>query len=115
MTTIHCSHHWIIETPKGPVSNGRCKLCGEEKEFSNSVETRGGWTPSTQTTQTPGTKLTIISGPLRGWRCIHQADVLHKSLDSPVPVPAFRVHLVTEDGEPDRSVVLGCHSVKVGW
>ena len=44
MTTTHCSHHWIIETPKGPVSKGRCKLCGEEKEFSNSAETRGGWT-----------------------------------------------------------------------
>jgi len=67
-------------------------------------------------TQQPGTKLTIISGTLRGRRCIHEADVLDKSVDSPaVPVPAFRVHLVTEDGEPDRSVVVGCHSVRVGW
>jgi len=66
-------------------------------------------------TQQPGTKLTIISGSLRGRRCIHEADVFDISLDSPVPVPAFRVHLVTEDGEPDRSVVVGCHSVKVGW
>ena len=66
-------------------------------------------------TQQPGTKLTIISGSLRGCRCVHQADVYDKSVDSPVPVPAFRVRLVTEDGEPDRSVVVGCHSVRVGW
>ena len=66
-------------------------------------------------TQQPGTKLTIISGSFRGRHCIHQADVLDKTLDSPVPVPAFRVQLVTEDGEPDCSVVVGCHSVKVGW
>jgi len=49
-------------------------------------------------TQKPGTKLTIISGSLRGRRCIHEEDVLDKSVDSPVPVPAFRVQLVTEDG-----------------
>ena len=66
-------------------------------------------------TQQPGTKLTIISGCLRGRRCIHEADVLDQSVDSPVPVPAFRVHLVTEDGQPDRLVVVGCHSVRVGW
>ena len=44
MTTTPCAHHWSIETPKGPVSKGRCRLCGEEREFSNSVETWGGWT-----------------------------------------------------------------------
>ena len=66
-------------------------------------------------TQQPGTKLTIISGFLRGRRCVHQADLFDESVDSPVPVPAFRVQLVAEDGEPDRSVVVGCHSVKIGW
>ena len=30
-----CTHHWIIETPNGPISKGVCKLCGEEREFSN--------------------------------------------------------------------------------
>ena len=44
MTTSHCPHHWIIETPDGPVSTGRCRLCGEERQFSNSLETWGGWT-----------------------------------------------------------------------
>ncbi|MFO8101453.1 MAG: hypothetical protein R6U37_04685 [Dehalococcoidia bacterium] len=30
-----CVHHWIIESPTGPVSKGTCKKCGAEKEFSN--------------------------------------------------------------------------------
>ncbi len=30
-----CSHHWIIETPKGPISRGVCKYCGAAKEFQN--------------------------------------------------------------------------------
>ncbi len=33
-----CSHHWIIETPNGPISMGICKLCGAKKEFMNSPE-----------------------------------------------------------------------------
>ena len=38
MTTAPCPHYWIIETPDGPISPGRCRLCGEEKEFNNSIE-----------------------------------------------------------------------------
>ena len=30
-----CAHHWLIETPKGPMAHGRCKLCGEERDFDN--------------------------------------------------------------------------------
>jgi len=30
-----CHHYWIIETPAGPASQGRCKLCGARKEFRN--------------------------------------------------------------------------------
>ncbi len=41
---VPCPHHWIIGAPGGPVSIGRCRICGEEREFNNSVETRGGWT-----------------------------------------------------------------------
>ena len=41
---VPCPHHWVIEKANGPVSKGRCRLCGEEREFSNSVETGGGWT-----------------------------------------------------------------------
>ncbi len=34
---VACTHHWIIETPEGPVSEGRCRICGEEREFANSA------------------------------------------------------------------------------
>ena len=30
-----CVHYWIIEVPEGPTSTGRCKYCGEVREFSN--------------------------------------------------------------------------------
>ena len=33
-----CQHHWIIESPAGPVSKGSCRVCGEEREFMNYVE-----------------------------------------------------------------------------
>ena len=66
-------------------------------------------------TQTPGTKLTVISGYLRGRRCIHQADVFDKIKESPYSDHAFRVQLVGNDGNEGEFVVVGCHQVKVGW
>lgn len=33
-----CQHHWVIETPNGSLSNGRCKLCGVARDFRNSSE-----------------------------------------------------------------------------
>ena len=30
--------HWVIEPPNGPVSMGKCKKCGTQKEFKNSFE-----------------------------------------------------------------------------
>ncbi len=45
MTTTHCPHHWIIETPQGPVRKGTCRVCGEEREFNNSIGfTKSSWT-----------------------------------------------------------------------
>jgi hypothetical protein len=32
-----CRHHWVIESPHGATSMGRCKLCNEIKEFRNSA------------------------------------------------------------------------------
>lgn len=61
MTTTHCSHHWIIETPDGPVSMVRCRLCGEAREFSNSVEIgAGNW--KLQPRQYPGQQ-SEVEGP----------------------------------------------------
>jgi hypothetical protein len=31
------AHHWRIDEAQGPTSNARCKLCGEEREFRNSL------------------------------------------------------------------------------
>lgn len=33
-----CAHHWVIASPNGEMSLGRCKACGAEKEFPNSAE-----------------------------------------------------------------------------
>ncbi len=35
--TDECRHHWIIERPQGALSGGRCKICGEEREFRSSA------------------------------------------------------------------------------
>jgi hypothetical protein len=32
-----CRHHWVIESPQGATSLGRCKLCHEVREFRNSA------------------------------------------------------------------------------
>jgi hypothetical protein len=32
-----CQHHWLIDTPRGTMSQGRCKSCGEQREFRNSA------------------------------------------------------------------------------
>jgi hypothetical protein len=49
---ITCQHHWVIETPRGSMSQGRCKRCGEQREFRNSAhdhlwedDSGGGYNP----------------------------------------------------------------------
>ena len=36
-----CRHHWMIESPNGPTSQGVCKLCGQRGEFKNSMPVSG--------------------------------------------------------------------------
>ena len=33
-----CTHHWVIDSPNGPQSQGSCKVCGAEREFMNYLE-----------------------------------------------------------------------------
>ena len=33
-----CAHHWVIASPDGEMSTGKCKVCGAVKEFPNSAE-----------------------------------------------------------------------------
>ena len=42
-----CQHHWIIDTPNGPMSNGKCRKCGVTTEFRNSVQS-SGWDRDTR-------------------------------------------------------------------
>lgn len=35
---VECRHHWVIEMPNGPLSHGRCKVCGLERDFYNNPE-----------------------------------------------------------------------------
>ena len=39
---IECKHHWLIDSPNGPTSQGTCKLCGQRNEFKNSTQ-GSGW------------------------------------------------------------------------
>lgn len=32
-----CAHHFVIEPPNGPTSNGYCKKCGSNKMFPNDM------------------------------------------------------------------------------
>jgi hypothetical protein len=32
-----CNHYWIIEVANGPTSMGKCKYCGEVREFFNAI------------------------------------------------------------------------------
>ncbi|HIA75693.1 MAG TPA: hypothetical protein EYN38_06920 [Flavobacteriales bacterium] len=42
-----CTHYWVVDQPNGPVSTGRCKLCGHKEEFRNSMP-GSGWDRSGQ-------------------------------------------------------------------
>ena len=43
VTVSECVHHWVIDTPSGPASRGRCKLCGGEREFKNYLDNTPYW------------------------------------------------------------------------
>lgn len=34
---VTCAHHWVLESPNGAVSRGRCRACGAIKEFRNAT------------------------------------------------------------------------------
>jgi hypothetical protein len=33
-----CVHYWVIESPHGPTSKGRCRYCGAVAEFFNDLQ-----------------------------------------------------------------------------
>jgi hypothetical protein len=38
-TEQKCHHFWVIDVANGPSSLGKCKFCGEKKEFFNAFPT----------------------------------------------------------------------------
>ena len=37
--SLVCRHHWLIQAADGPTSAGICRICGENRDFKNYVET----------------------------------------------------------------------------
>jgi len=37
-----CIHHWILDPPRGELTFGRCKKCGEERQFTGETSYRIG-------------------------------------------------------------------------
>ncbi len=37
---LGCKHHWVLDSPAGPVSKGECRSCGQERDFPNYIEGR---------------------------------------------------------------------------
>ena len=37
-TATNCAHYWVIDSPNGITSTGRCKRCGLVKEFYNDFD-----------------------------------------------------------------------------
>ena len=33
-----CVHHWLIDKPSGEFSRGKCRNCGEERDFANTLD-----------------------------------------------------------------------------
>ena len=62
-----CRHHWVIETPRGATSQGRCKLCGEEREFRNSAaDTLWEGDPMASTSKMAGGSRPVVAESKRG-------------------------------------------------
>ena len=38
-------HHWLLDSPAGPVSKAGCRSCGQDDDFPNYVEDGSGWSP----------------------------------------------------------------------
>jgi hypothetical protein len=36
--TPDCRHHWVIESPSGPTSQGKCRSCGIIRTFKNAFD-----------------------------------------------------------------------------
>ena len=77
-----CRHHWVIESPQGATSIGRCKVCDEVREFRNST-TDTLWTapPSFVTCSVPPAPTLTEDGVMAN-------SVRDTCVEAAAPVPA---------------------------
>ncbi len=61
-----CVHHWMIESPNGPVSMGTCRVCGESSEFKNSIQGSGWDRESPQSTRARQAKANAANANANG-------------------------------------------------
>lgn len=38
-----CKHHWVLESPNGATSEGKCRKCDEVRKFRNSMDDWNSW------------------------------------------------------------------------
>ena len=62
LSAVRCAHHWVIETPAGPVSRGQCKRCGEEREFRNSPDSSFYWEDDASRKSGAGPAIPVAAG-----------------------------------------------------
>ncbi len=60
-TQTLCRHHWLIEPAGGPTSKGRCRVCGEERFFRNSLDSLGWERDTSVITDSPRPRVATIS------------------------------------------------------
>jgi len=51
-STVTCTHYWILPSPNGKITVGKCRNCKEIKEFNNThphFEDKGSWTSRNKT------------------------------------------------------------------
>ena len=63
MESPECRHHWLIESPQGPVSRGRCQLCDATREFKNYIDAISWGEESSQSTANYATADASSEGP----------------------------------------------------
>ena len=65
--TAVCTHHWVLATPDDDIVRGRCKRCGETREYPASLEgaSREGITAEAAGLRQQGTRFGGGGGGIR--------------------------------------------------
>ena len=64
-----CTHFWKIKLPNGPTSPGRCKRCGERRDFKNAEEE---WEPAPQRSVKAHRRYATVDPLLPRWQEVYR-------------------------------------------